>query len=78
MPLIPSMHSSKSDGFSTARGYHAVFHDFDECGYHRRIARDGNSSQGIGHDNMGRRRDLCQNCRRLWASLFGPQGQGPI
>ena len=78
MPLTPRMHSSRSDGFDTSRGHHAVFHDFSNCFHQQRIVRNGNAAQGRGQDDRGRARDLCSNCRRLWNQLLASQGRGPI
>ena len=78
MALIARMHSSESPGFNTARGYHAVFHDFDDCHYQQSIIRSGHSSPGRGQDDTGRARDLCSNCLRLGNQLLASQGQGSI
>ena len=78
MALIPRMHSSESRGFSTARGHHAVFHDFNHCFYQQRIGLSGYATQGRGEDDSGRARDLCSYCLRLWNQLLTSQGQSPV
>ncbi len=72
MALTAPMNSSRSEGFRTRRGYHAVYHRFDDCHYAIRIINNRHTQPGIGIDDLGNPRDLCIHCERLWARRYGP------